>query len=234
MRSKITSLLLACALASIPVHAREPAPSRVISARAVYHNPANPVVNLFYCDRSGSIQPVNFKPQALSDRMEIQLPDDMIVLYDKAVIDPEKPEESVVASMNLSPETQKMIMLIVPRPAALKPAYRILVINDSAESFARGESKIVSMISAESAIRAGEHKLQIPPGKITRLPVVRQVNDFNMAQTNFYYSHHDSWIAFAERQLHYIDATRRIFIIHATPGALQPAVSTIVDTDTTF
>lgn len=35
---------------------------------------------------------------------------------------------------------------------------------------------------------------------------------------------------FTERQLQYLDAYRRIFIIHITPGAIQPAVTTIVDT----
>ena len=35
---------------------------------------------------------------------------------------------------------------------------------------------------------------------------------------------------FTERQLQYLDACRRLFILHATPGALQPTITTIVDT----
>lgn len=53
-----------------------------------------------------------------------------------------------------------------------------------------------------------------------------------MAQTNFYHQKGGSWVVFAERQLQYLDACRRLFIIHATPGTLQPTVTTIVDTNT--
>jgi hypothetical protein len=38
-------------------------------------------------------------------------------------------------------------------------------------------------------------------------------------------------VVFTERQLQYLDASRRLFIIHATPGALQPTITTIVDTN---
>ena len=97
--------------------------------------------------------------------------------------------------------------------------------------FPNGESRVISLINVESAIQAGEHKLPVKPGTITRVPSVRKVDDFNMAQTNFYYQQDGSWVAFAERQLQFLDASRRIFIIHATPGALQPTVTTIVDTN---
>ncbi len=81
-------------------------------------------------------------------------------------------------------------------------------------------------------MQAGEHKLPISPGKITAVPLAKKVDDFNMAQTNFYYKQGEAWVAFAERQLHYQEAVRRIFIIHAPPGAVQPTVTTIVDTVT--
>ncbi len=84
----------------------------------------------------------------------------------------------------------------------------------------------------ETAIQAGEHRLPVNPGKFTKVPPVTKVNEYNMAQTNFYYQQGGSWVAFAERQLQYLDACRRLFIIHATPGALQPTVTTIVDTKT--
>jgi len=59
---------------------------------------------------------------------------------------------------------------------------------------------------------------------------VRNVNEFNMAQTNFYYQEGGSWVAFTERQLQFLDACRRLFIVHVTPGATAPTVTTIVDT----
>jgi hypothetical protein len=55
------------------------------------------------------------------------------------------------------------------------------------------------------------------------------VNDFNMAQTNFFYKEADQWVAFTERQLQYLDSTKRIFLIYLTPGSMQPFVTTLVD-----
>ena len=91
--------------------------------------------------------------------------------------------------------------------------------------------RALSLINVESTIQAGEHRLPVHPGKIAKVPSVSKVNEFNMAQTNFYYQQDGSWVAFAECQLQYLEACRRLFIIHATPGALQPTVTTIVDTN---
>ena len=63
------------------------------------------------------------------------------------------------------------------------------------------------------------------------MPPVTKVNEFNMAQTNFFYQQGEAWVVFTERQLQYLDASRRLFIIHSTPGALQPTITTIVDTN---
>jgi hypothetical protein len=89
---------------------------------------------------------------------------------------------------------------------------------------------VLPFIGIETAIQAGEHRLPVHPGKITTVPPVKKVNEYMMAQTNFYYQQGDAWVPFTERQLQYLDACRRIFIVHATPGALQPTVITIVDT----
>jgi hypothetical protein len=82
----------------------------------------------------------------------------------------------------------------------------------------------------ETTLEAGEHKLTIPPGGITRVPPVRKVDEFNMAPTNFNYQQSGSSVVFSQRQLQFLDALRRLFIIHVTPGALQPTVTTIADT----
>jgi hypothetical protein len=50
-----------------------------------------------------------------------------------------------------------------------------------------------------------------------------------MAQTNFYYKDSDQWIPFTERQLQFLDSTKRIFLIYLTPGSTQPFVTTLVD-----
>jgi hypothetical protein len=61
---------------------------------------------------------------------------------------------------------------------------------------------------------------------------VSKKDEFNMAQTNFYYKEKDAWVPFIERQLQYVDTTRRIFLVYLTPGSTQPFVTTIVDNAT--
>ena len=192
----------------------------------------NPIANLFYTDKTGVVVQLNFRPQDLTETLFMLPVNGSLVLYDKAAIDPKNPAASLAASVKLPPEIKRAIVVVLPAPAGEKPAYRMLLIDDSEKAFPNGESLALSLVGVETAIQAGEHKLPVHPGKITKVPPVRKVNEFNMAQTNFYYQQGGSWVAFAERQLQYLDACRRLFIIHATPGALQPTVTTIVDTNT--
>ncbi len=212
------------------VRSQEQEKSVPVQIRAVLHDPVHPTANLFYTDKTGAVVPLNFRPQDLTESL-ITLPvNGSLVLYDKAVIDPKNPAASLAASVKLSPDIKRAIVVVLPAPASEKPAYRMLVIDDSAKAFPKGESRVLPLIGVETAIQAGEHRLPIHPGAITNVPPVRKVNEFNMAQTNFYYQQGASWVAFTERQLQYLDVCRRLFIVHATPGAVTPTVTTIVDT----
>jgi len=206
---------------------KTPPPVRI---RAVLHDPVHPTANLFYIDATGAVAQVNFKPQDLSDAMYMLPVNGSLVLYDKAEIDPEDPSASLAASVRIPANVKQAMVVVLPSKAGEKPAYRMMVIDDSAKAFPGGESRVIPLIGVETAIQAGEHRLPVHPGVITRVPPVTKVNEFNMAQTNFYYQQGGSWVAFTERQLQYLDVSRRLFIIHATPGALQPTVTTIVDT----
>lgn len=200
-----------------------------VQIRAVLHDPVNPSANLFYTDKAGAVLQVNFKPQDLTETLLMQPVNGSLVLHDKADINPENPSASIAASVKLPPDLKRAMIVVLPASAGEKPAYRMLLIDDSEKAFPGGESRILPLLGVETAIQAGEHKIPVHPGKITRVPPVSKVNEFNMAQTNFYYQQEGAWVAFAERQLQYLVACRRLFIIHATPGALQPTVTTIVD-----
>jgi hypothetical protein len=229
----ILSLLLSITL-SPALHAREKEAAPPVQFRAVLHAPVQPIANLYYPDKTGTLLPLNFRPQDLTEMLSTIPVNGIIRLYDKAFIDPENPDANLAASLTLPRGMSRLIMIVIPTPTRSKPAYRMILIDDSDQAFPQGASKILSLVAVDIAIEAGEHKQMVRAGKISSLPPVTSVNDFHMAQTNFHYRHKDSWVAFTERQLHYIDATRRLFIIHATPGALQPTVTTIVDTNTKF
>jgi hypothetical protein len=222
--------LLALIGLSLTGYAQNDKTTASVQIRAVLHDPVKPNTGLSYTDKAGAVVQLDFRPHDLTEPLFIQSLNGSLILYDKAVIDPENPAASLAVSLKLPPNLKRAVVIVLPALPGAKTAYRMVLMDDSDEAFPHGESRVLSLINVESAILAGEHKLPVNPGNITKVPSVRKVNDFHMAQTNFYYKHAESWIPFAERQLQYIDACRRIFIIHATPGALQPKVTTIVDT----
>jgi hypothetical protein len=229
MISKFALTILTFLGLSLAVHAQEKETPVPVQIRAVLHDPVQPTAELFYTDKTGAVTRLNFRPQDLTEPLSMLPVNGSLVLYDKAAIDPKNPAASLAASVILPPEIKRAMVIVLPAPAGGKPAYRMLVIDDSAKAFPPGESRILPLVKVETAIQAGEHRLSIQPGKITNVPPVTKRDEFNMAQTNFYYQQGEAWVPFTERQLQFLDVCRRIFIIHATPGALQPTITTIVD-----
>jgi len=225
--------LLAVVGLSLTVHAQDKETAVPVQIRAVLHDPVRPTADLFYTDKTGAVVQLNFRPQDLTEPLFTLPLNGSLVLYNKALIDPKNPAASMAASVKLPADLKRAMVVVVPAAEGAKPAYRMLIIDDSENAFPGGESRVLPLISVETAIQAGEHRLPVHPGKITRVPPVKKVDEFNMAQTNFYYQQGGSWVAFTERQLQFLDASRRVFIIHATPGAIQPTVTTIVDTNLT-
>lgn len=219
---------------SLAVCAQDKETAVPVQIRAVLHDPVNPIANLFYTDKTGALVPLNFRTQALTDPLFTVPVNGSLVLYDKATIDPKNPAANIAASVKLPPDYKRMIVVVVPAPADTEPAYRMLLIDDSEKTFPFGESRVLPLIGVETAIEAGEHKLAVQPGKITRVPAVKKTNEYHMAQTNFYYKHEDNWVAFTQRRLQFVDICRRIFIVHVTPGSPKPKITTIVDNQPPF
>ncbi len=201
-----------------------------LTIRAAYHNPVKPLAELFIADQTGAIVPLNLVGEMLSYPQVTVATNGNLVLYKEKMVDPKNPQASVAATAKIPADWKKVIALIFPAAATGdESSYRMLLINDAPTAFKKGESRIVNLTQVETAVQAGEHKVPVPSGKVTDLPAVKQVNDFNMAQTNFYYKDSDQWIPFTERQLQFLDSTKRIFLIYLTPGSTQPFVTTLVD-----
>lgn len=229
----ITHLLRAACLAfliwPLAVRAQSENDTR-IRIRAVLHDPGHPTADLFVADAAGHIGKLVLNRGGLANAQEAQVRNGSLVLYKTAEVDPAKPAESVAASVKVTPQLKTAVLVIIGMPPESAVPYQLVLINDSPTEFAKGESCVLSIIPVESAIEAGEHKLQIKAGAVTRVPAVKKKDDYNMAQTNFFYKKNDSWTPFAERRLQYLDECRRIFIIHSTPKSRQPTVRTIIDT----
>jgi hypothetical protein len=201
-----------------------------VQIRAFYHNPIKPFADFFVADASGVIQPLKIVAEGMSTPQITSPVNGNIVLYTQQNVDPKKPAESLAASVALPADMKRVALIIFPAAAeGAKPPYRIVVMNDSPTAFKKGESRALNLTMADIAVEAGEHKLPVKTGEITILPAVTKKDEFNMAQTNFYYKEKETWVPFIERQLQYVDATRRIFLVYLTPGSTQPFVTTIVD-----
>lgn len=200
--------------------------------RALWHDPLRPIVNLYAMDKSGALAAVNLRPHDLSEPQTVMLQGGMLFFYDRPEIDPQNPKAGLVASAKISEGMRQAIVVIVPTGEAGKVFHRVVVIDEEKKAFPFGESIIISLVNANVAVQAGEHLVTVKPGKWAKIPRVRKLNEFNMGQTNFFVERAGGKsFVFAERQLQFIDECRRLFVIHKTPGALQPSVTTIVDTD---
>jgi hypothetical protein len=218
------------AIFSIQTAIAQAPPEVAVTVRAVLHDPTKPMSEFFAADQNGVVNRINLIQEGLSEARQIMPVNGFLVLYNTASVDPKKPEGKIAATVRVPAGLRKAIAVIVPGPADKQPPFRMVLIDDSPDVFKRGESRAVSLVPVETALQAGEHKLQVESGKIVSVPPVKKVNEFNMAQANFYYKEGDNWVAFTERQLQFLDDFRRIFLIHVTPGSTQPFVSTVLDT----
>jgi hypothetical protein len=230
---KTTSLaFLATLLLQAAGLGQQPTSTPAFQIRAVLHDPVNPVAELYLPDQAGRLVKLNLQPEGLTAPQPASLINGSLLLFNSDKVDPRKPEAAaaLAATVVVPQNANHGILIVVPAPPGTKPAYRGIFIDDSPAAFPKGESKVLSLLPVETAVEAGEHKLPVHPGKITNVPPVKKRDEFNNAQTNFYYREGESWVPFTERQLQYLDAFRRVFIVYATPGSAQPFVSTVLDT----
>lgn len=230
MLIKLSLWVLTVLFLPIVAHAQSSEAAVPLQIRAVLHDPVHPAAELYLRDQAGAVVKLKLILEGLSEAQTTLPVNGSLVLYNTATVDPKNPEPSLAASVAVPAGTKRAIVVVLPGPPASKPAYRMVLINDAAAVFPRGESRVLSLLPVDTAVQAGEHKLQVLAGKIVRVPPVKKVNAYNLAQTNFYYKEGPDWVPFTERQLKYLDEYRRIFVVHATPGATQPSVTTITDT----
>jgi hypothetical protein len=203
--------------------------ANLLRFRASLHNPVKPTGDFFYADKTGAIVPLNLRIRDLTPPELTTLVNGSLVLYDKLAVDPKNPAASIAATCVVPPGVKRGIFVIVPSPAGIKPPFRMICIEDSFKTFLKGESRVLTLIPKQAAIEAGEHKIAIHPGVLTRVPAVTKVDEYNMAQMKVHYMPVDQWVPVTERQLQFLEGFRRIFILHTTPGAMQPTVSTLID-----
>jgi hypothetical protein len=200
--------------------------------RAIYHNPLAPFAEL-YVPGAGDLQPLNLSLEGISEPQEVSLAKGILRLYSSAEIDPENPLANLAAQGTVPAGATRIIIVLFPSPADSKPPYRMMILPDDVKSFPKGESRVLNATGLKLAMKAGEHSLQLAPGKVVSVPQVKSVNDLNRAPTAFYQQgeQKNDWNLFAERPMQFAETCRNIILIYQMPNVALPQLRTLVDTD---
>jgi len=105
-----------------------------------------------------------------------------------------------------------------------------VLLDDSPGKFPFGHSRLINTTTVAVGVRAGEHKIAAPPGKIAPIPPVRQLNEYQQAKVSFECQMGESdSVVLSTKPLPFNDKKRRIWIAYVTKGAKRPVIATIVD-----
>lgn len=203
----------------------------MLQIRAVLHDPSKPDAK-FYAGRPGeAMVALKLVEEGLGESQKVQVENGNLHLFSSATVDKANAQAGLQATIKVpaGAASGSMIVIILPAPKGAATPYSGIALNDDAKSFPWGESKAINLTPVEFAIEVGEHKLPLPPGKITAVPQVKKLDEYNRSQTNFYYKQDDQWVVAAERQMQYAKTLRRVFLVYKAPDALAPDVRTIID-----
>ena len=217
-------------LLSASAHSQEAKSSTAhLSVRAFLHDPLHAAAELYLKDVKGDVVKLQLTPEEIGKAQSTVPLNGSLVLFNTTTVDQKNPVPSIAASASVPHNMKRAIVIVMPAPPNSKPAYRMILIDDSSAAFPAGESRILALVPFDTAVEAGEHKLLCKPGKITGMAPVRKLNPYNMAQTDFYYKKNDSWLVFNECKMKYLDVFRQIFIVHTRPGGTAPLLTTLID-----
>jgi hypothetical protein len=203
-----------------------------IRLRAVLHDPMKPFAELYFQGVAGGMERLNLAMEGLTEAQNASVQKGTLRLFTSATIDPEKPLANLAASVTIPADVKRAIIFLLPAGEKAKTPYQLLVLNDSFAAFPKGEARVINMTSLPLAVQAGEHKKEVPAGKIVQLPAVTKVNDQNQAQTLFYRKAETGWALLSERPMQYTPEIRNIFLMYLMPNVAEPQIRTLVDTAT--
>ena len=200
-----------------------------LQIRAVLHNSTQADAK-FYVGKVGEkMVPLNLADEGLTDPQKVETENGSLSIFTSDAIDKSNALASLGATIKIPPGSARFIVIVVPANPGTKTPYQILLLEDDPKSFPWGESRVVNLTPVDFALEVSDQKLRLPGGKITAVPKVTKVDEYNRAQTDFYYKQGEQWVVAAQREMTYVNGLRRVFVIYKTPGALAPDVRTLVD-----
>ncbi len=199
-----------------------------VQIRAILHDPGKAETPFFVGNVGEIMRPLKLVEEGLSEPQKVTIANGSLNLFSTANVDKTNPQAALAATAKVPQGVSSLIVIILPGSQP-KPPFSMVVLDDSPKSFPWGESKAVNLTSLEFGLEIGDQKVVVPGGKITAVPKVTKLDEYNRAQTNFYYKQGEEWVVASERQLQYLPTLRRVFLIYKMPDGLAPDVRTILD-----
>jgi hypothetical protein len=200
-----------------------------VQIRAVLQDSAKPDAKFFVGKASEALLPLKLAEEGLTESQKVSTENGSINLFSSDTIDKANPLASLAATVKIPAGLSRLILIIVPAGQGTTPPYRMLAVDDNPTSFPWGESKAINLTPVDFALEVGDQRLLLPGGKVTAVPKVTKLDEYNRAQTNFYYKQGDQWVVASERQMQFVGNLRRLFLIYKAPDALAPDVRALVD-----
>ncbi|MEO5714331.1 MAG: hypothetical protein ABIT37_12665 [Luteolibacter sp.] len=201
-----------------------------LQIRAVLQDSAKPNAKFFVGKVDSPLLPLKLADEGLTESQKVSTENGDLNLFTSATVDKANPLAGLAATIKIPTGPSRVIVIIVPAAPGTVPPYRMVVIDDDPKSFPWGESKAVNLTPVDLSLEVGDQKLLLPGGgKVTAVPKVTKVDEYNRAPTNFSYKQNDQWVIAAELQLQYVATLRRVFVITDTPDASALQVRSIVD-----
>lgn len=201
----------------------------ILQVRAVLQDSANPEARFFVGKAGSPLIPLKLADEGLSESQKFSVENGNFNLFTSAPVDKANPQDALAATIKIPAGLSRLIVIIVPAAQGTVPPYRMVVIDDDPKSFPWGGSKVVNLTPSELSLEVGDQKLPLPGDKVTAVPKVTKLDEYNRAQTNFFYKQNDQWVIASELQMQYLDTLRRVFVIYHTPDASAFQVRAIVD-----
>lgn len=136
------------------------------------------------------------------------------------------------ATATIQPGVHSALLVFVQMPSspeAAAPAWKILVIEDTAKTFPAGGAFIANLYNKEIRFIIGEHKGMLHAGGIHGYAMPEERDSFNMAPVVFEFLQGDKWRIANESALRFLPAMRYLIFAYVDPVSGRPRINTYQD-----
>lgn len=144
-------------------------------------------------------------------------------------------DRAPIATATLPASTKAAILIFVPAPKAAeaadsgKPAWRVLVIEDSPKNFPDGGAFVANFFNNDIRFVLGEHKGMLRAAGTHGYAMPAQRDSFNMAPVVVEFLNGDKWHIANESALRFLPGMRYLILAYVDPVSGRPKINTYQD-----